>query len=73
MIMAMPKGNPLAKSVRLSGFSSEDETFIAYRRRLGPGLRAWGLTQTGLHPANRCGVPLTARWRGNKIREAIGN
>ena len=41
MIMAVPKGNPLAKSARRSGLSLRafaDETFIVYGRRLGPGL-----------------------------------
>jgi DNA-binding transcriptional LysR family regulator len=41
MIMAVPKGNPLARSARglgllLSAF--KHETFIVYGRRLGPGL-----------------------------------
>ncbi|MBR1157288.1 LysR family transcriptional regulator [Bradyrhizobium sp. JYMT SZCCT0428] len=41
MIMAVPIGNPLAKSARRSKLSLRDfadETFIVYGRRLGPGL-----------------------------------
>jgi DNA-binding transcriptional LysR family regulator len=41
MIMAVPKGNPLAKSIRRLGLplrAFADETFIVYGRRLGPGL-----------------------------------
>jgi DNA-binding transcriptional LysR family regulator len=41
MIMAVPKGNPLAKSAGRSGLylrAFADETFIVYGRRLGPGL-----------------------------------
>ena len=40
MIMAVPKGNPLAKSVGRLGLSLRafaDQIFIVYGRRLGPG------------------------------------
>jgi hypothetical protein len=41
MVMAIPTGNPLAKSARRSKLQLRafaDETFIVYGRRLGPGL-----------------------------------
>jgi len=52
MIMAIPKGNPNAKSIGSSGLplrAFADETFIVYGRRLGPGL--YDATITACHQA----------------------
>lgn len=52
MVMAVPKGHPLARAARGGGIALKafaDETFIVYGRRLGPGL--YDATMAACHAA----------------------
>ena len=67
MIMAVPKSNPLAKSVRRSGLSLRafaDETFIVYGRRLGRD----STTQRSRRVTKRGSVPGSVRRRRASFR-----